>query len=189
MSGIPLCIAGFTGRYQRNLRRYRAGTGQDCAAHGYHDAIRQIGEVSAADHIKVISDDWPHDDPRWPAECDCGSYRFTPDDRWQRNDARIFRLPDGAEFHFWGSFGRFAPPGTMIRADWYDEFSDHPGHIESWLIALPDGGEWITSQRASGGGYWTVTGTPPKITASPSVFHNAPTGWHGFVRDGELVPA
>ena len=75
----------------------------------------------------------------------------------------------------------------MIRAAWYDEFAEVPG--EAWLIALPDGGEWITTQRATDGGHWVVTGTPPDITASPSIFHNAPTGWHGWVRGGELVPA
>ena len=75
----------------------------------------------------------------------------------------------------------------MIRAHWYDEFTEQPG--ESWLIALPDGGEWITTQKASGGGYWTVTGTPPDITATPSVWHNQPAGWHGWVRGGMLEGA
>jgi Family of unknown function (DUF6527) len=73
-----------------------------------------------------------------------------------------------------GSFGSVAPPRDRI---------------ESWLISLPDGGEWITSQRASGGGYWTVTGTVPDITASPSIWHNAPHGWHGWIRDGFLENA
>jgi hypothetical protein len=75
----------------------------------------------------------------------------------------------------------------MIRAAWYDEYAGQPG--ESWIIALPDGGEWITTQKAAGGGFWTVTGTPPAITANPSIWHNAPAGWHGWVRDGELVGA
>ena len=187
MSGIPLRIAEIqAGRYVRQLRRYRRGDSNDCPVHGYHDAIAQIGEVSEA--ADAIGDNWPHDDPRWPQACDCG-YRFVQEDRWQRNDCRIVRLPDGAEFTWWGSFGRTVPPGTMVRADWYDEYAHHPQGVESWLIALPDGGEWITSSKASGGGYWTVTGTPPNITASPSIFHNAPKGWHGFVRNGELVPA
>jgi Family of unknown function (DUF6527) len=75
----------------------------------------------------------------------------------------------------------------MIRATWYDDFTEQPG--ESWLIALPDGGEWITTQKATDGGYWTVTGTPPGITVNPSIFHNAPTGWHGWIRDGQMDPA
>ena len=185
MSGIPLRIAEIQdGRYVRQLRRYRGGDASDCPVHRYHDAMTQIGEVT--DRADAIGDNWPHDDPRWPQACDCG-YTFKADDHWQRNDCRIVRLPDGTEFTWWGSFGSKAPPGTMIRAAWYDKFTEQPG--ESWLISLPDGGEWITTRKATDGGYWTVTGTPPGITASPSIWHNKPKGWHGFVRNGELVSA
>lgn len=60
------------------------------------------------------------------------------------------------------------------------------GHV----IPNPDGTKArITTQQASGGGYWEVSGTPPLITVSPSIWHNAPCGWHGFIRNGELVPA
>jgi hypothetical protein len=185
MTGIPLRIAEHTGRYSRALRRYRTGTVNDCPAGGYHNASVDIGEIT--DPAKAAGDNWPHDDPRWPKTCEACPYEFTPDDHWQRIDRRIYRLPDGTEFALWGSFGHVAPPGTMIRATWYDEYSQRPG--ESWLVSLPDGGEWITTQQATGGGYWEVTGTAPLITVSPSIFHNAPTGWHGFIRDGELVNA
>lgn len=180
---IPLRIAEFTGRYQRSLRRYHSGPHDECPASGYHNASTDIEIVTEQ---SPHGDSWPHDDARWPAQCACG-YAFTDEDRWQLNDDRICRLPDGAEFVFRGSFGHCAPPGTMFRADWYDQYSRHPDGIESWLVALPDGGEWITSQEATGGGYWTVTGTPPMITATPSIAHNAPAGWHGFVTSGELV--
>jgi len=73
----------------------------------------------------------------------------------------------------------------MIRATWYDGHAQRPG--ESWLVILPDGGQWLTTQQASGGGYWDVSGTPPMITVSPSIWNNAPAGWHGWIRDGELV--
>lgn len=59
---------------------------------------------------------------------------------------------------------------------------------DQWqLVILPDDGTWITTQSATGGGYWTVTGTPPAITVTPSIFHNSPHGWHGFITNGELV--
>lgn len=184
---IPLRIAEVVpGRYQRSLRRYRAGTARDCPAHGYHDAAAGIGEVT--DRQDAAGDNWPHDDPRWPAACDCG-YQFTPQDHWQRSDCPIVALPDGSEFSWRGAFGQVAPPGTMIRASWHDECSRHPARIDSWLVALPDGGEWITSQQATGGDWWTVTGTPPLITVSPSIWNRKPGGWHGWIRDGELVPA
>lgn len=187
MTGIPLRIAEPVGRYRRSLRRYAASSESNCPASGYHNASNDIGEVGEPER-EAHGDNWPHDDARWPEACECG-YAFTPGDRWQRNDDRIYRLPDGAEFVFRHSFGKAAPAGTMIRAHWYDEFSGHPDGIESWLISLPDGGEWITSQRSTSGGWWTITGTPPTITVSPSIWHNSPAGWHGWIRDGELLGA
>lgn len=181
-----LQIAQPTGRYQRSLRRYRFAKEEDnqaCPVHGYHNASVDIGAVTEAD---AHGDNWPHDDPRWPTTCECG-YVFEDGDHWQRNDDRIYRLPDGREFIFRGSWGKAAPVGAMARAEWADEWGDNRG--EAWQISLPDGHEWITTQPASGGGYWTVTGTPPNITVSPSIFCNPPNGWHGFIRDGQLVPA
>lgn len=183
MTGIPLRIAEPTGRYRRDLRRYRGKPNGTCAAGGYCDITVTIGEVGDAELHH--GDTWPHDDPRWPAACAACGYLFAPDDAWQRNDNEIYRLPDGSEFAFWGAFGKAAPAGTMIRATWYDEFTEQPG--ESWIVSLPDGGEWITTQKATGGGYWDVHGTPPNITVSPSIWHNSPHGWHGWIRSGELV--
>lgn len=185
MSGIPLRIAEPTGRYRRSLRRYRSSRDGTCPA-GYHNASTDVGEVDEVERAETSGDNWPHDDARWPASCACG-YAFAPEDHWQRHDRPVYRLPDGMEFALRHSFGTVAPPGTMIRIPWYDAYAKQPG--ESWLVALPDGGEWITTQSAKGGGHWTVTGTPPNITASPSIFHNAPTGWHGWIRDGFLEPA
>jgi hypothetical protein len=34
-----------------------------------------------------------------------------------------------------------------------------------------------------------VTGTVPAITVSPSIWFNAPKGWHGWIRDGHLANA
>ena len=60
-------------RFQRQLRRYRRGTENDCPLGGYHNKIVNIGEVT--DRADAIGDNWPHDDPRWPTHCDCG-YEF-----------------------------------------------------------------------------------------------------------------
>jgi hypothetical protein len=179
------------------LRRFTFSTAEgvpECPGWKYgHDAHAIIGEVPEADREAAHGDNWPHDDPAWPPACERCGYQFAESDRWQRNDNRIVALPDGTEFAMHGSFGLCAPPGAMVRASWYDDFAQkefQPGELEeSWLISLPDGGEWITTQKATDGGHWIVTGTPPVITASPSIFHNAPSGWHGFVRDGELVDA
>jgi hypothetical protein len=189
--GIPLRIAEPTGRYMRSLRRFRFSDAdvQRCIASSYCNASVDIGEVT--DPAEAHGDNWPHDDTRWPTTCESCQRLFMPSDQWQRNDNQIYQLSDGTEFVFRHSFGRVAPAGTMIRAAWYDEYTQKQFELgeltESWLIALPDGGEWITTQKATSDGHWVVTGTPPNITATPSIFHNSPTGWHGFVTNGELV--
>lgn len=185
--GIPLRIAEPTGRYERRLRRYTFSPGNACPSGMGHTASAVIGMVGEDEHQPVTGDLHPHDDSRWPGTCEHCGYVFADADQWQLSDKAIYRLPDGSEFTFSRSLGMCAPPGTMIRAWWFDEHAEVPG--ESWLIALPDGGDWCTTQRAAGGGHWTVTGTAPDITATPSVWHNSPSGWHGWVRNGELVPA
>jgi len=188
--GIPLVIAEPTGRCRRDLRRFTFSgrTGVPCSRGPGHDATAVIGEIAEAEASRTHGDNWPHDDPGWPEACEACGYRFQPSDEWQRNDNLLFRLPDGTEFTTWGR-PMDAPPGAMVRAHWYDEYSSHPEGIDSWLIVLPDGGTWITSSKASDGGYWTVTGTAPDLTASPSIWHDAPSGWHGWIRDGQLVDA
>jgi hypothetical protein len=187
--GIPLRIAEPTGRHQRSLRRFVFSNNSDCPS-GYHNASVMIGEISEAE-ADVHGDNWPHDDSRWPSACSCG-YEFVSSDEWQRNDCLIYRLPDGTEFVNWGS-ARDVPPGTMIRVPWFDGHGKTEFQLgelaDAWLIWLPDGGNWITTQAASGGGFWTVMGVPPMIDVSPSIYHNAPSGWHGFIHNGELVPA
>jgi uncharacterized protein DUF6527 len=187
MTGVPLRIAEPTGRYRRSLRRYLYSSEEACPAGGYCNASTDIGDVTDLERARASGDDWPHDDSRWPQACETCGQPFTEAAHWQRNDDRICRLPDGSEFVFKRSLGRCAPAGTMIRIPWYDEHAGDRG--ESWLVALPDGGDWITTQGATGGGYWTVTGTPPDITVSPSIWHNAPDGWHGWIRGGFLEPA
>jgi hypothetical protein len=186
--GIPLQIAEPTGRYRRDLRRftYRDKAPVPCSRDWGHDATVIIGEVAEEEHERVHGDNWPHDDERWPKSCEHCGYEFFEADEWQRNDNMIYRLPDGTEFTTWGSDIGKAPPGSMIRMPWADE---HFGRGESWMVILPDGGTWITTQSATGGGYWEVTGTPPLIDVSPSIFHNQPHGWHGFIQHGELIPA
>lgn len=188
MTSIPLRIAIPTGRCRRDLRRFtfKGKSETPCITYWGHDARIVLGEVLQEESDRIHGDNWPHGDPSWPKVCERCGYEFRPQDEWQRNDNAIYCLPDGVEFTLWGGATE-APPGAMVRADWYDEFSDHPKSIDSWMIVLPDGGTWITSSKATDGGYWEVTGTAPNLTASPSIFHNAPTGWHGWLRNGELV--
>lgn len=101
----------------------------------------------------------------------------------------VDKPPDGAR-----------EPGMM----WRYPPGDEPGR-ECWWIVLPnnrgDGVEisWRTTDRASlpPHGMWDVTGLPSLLTVSPSVdveyWRRDSTRdgsyWHGWIRDGHLVPA
>lgn len=204
--GIPLVIADLTGMYRRDLRRFTWGstrgdgtgdrvcpvrmTGSYPQYPLGHDAWSTVEYITEAQSERVHGDNWPHDDEHWPKQCAHCDYLFDDDDQWQRNDNPMYRRPDGFEFALWGSL-KDVPAGTMMRLPWADEYMSvrHPQHVESWRVQLPDGGEWVTSQAASGGGFWTVTGIAPMIDVSPSIWHNSPNGWHGWIRNGELVDA
>jgi len=99
-------------------------------------------------------------------------------------------------------------PGMMWRCP-----DDDEAGRECWWIILPNTKpvepglpseiSWRTTDRASAPPHemWEVTGTVPAITVSPSIdvecWRTGPDGtpyrdgshWHGWIRDGELVPA
>ena len=133
-------------------------------------------------------DNFDHEDPRWPKACECG-YVFQPDDHWQHNLTRLYvRRDTGAKMTI-----SDAPPGAMWYANWL-------GNIEEYRERSPDGGililktpggDWNIDSKSSNGPGWTRTGTPPKVTANPSIgIGRKPDGswdYHGWLRDGQLI--
>ena len=82
-------------------------------------------------------------------------------------------------------------PGAMWREpDW-----DVDGR-EGWAIVLPNhAGLFYTTMRAPDAEgkriLWDVTGTPPRITVSPSINAGDNPGvgnWHGHINDGVMTP-
>ncbi|HXF71498.1 MAG TPA: hypothetical protein VNO79_02680 [Actinomycetota bacterium] len=171
-----------TGRERLSLRRYSARSkGGPCPGEmGYHDARAVIGE--ARDEGEPIGDTHPHDDPRWPSACACG-YVFAPDDHWQLFREDIYRRADTGEEVTLGE----APPGAMWYADWMGRRGPD-GHCLA--VKLPGGFDWLVDYPAMGTDQpWQRTGTPPDVTASPSI--GVPDGhggyrYHGFLRAGWL---
>jgi hypothetical protein len=83
-------------------------------------------------------------------------------------------------------YGHIAP-GAMWHLDWLKGNPYYTGPDGLALaVALPnDAGQWWIDGPSSQGGNWQRTGTPPKITVTPSV--HVPGKYHGWLRDGVLV--
>jgi Family of unknown function (DUF6527) len=195
-AGTALWIAEATGTCRLALRRFRLrdedGRLRDPGGH-FHDAMVVIDENAASTrgedgHREVRGDRVPHDDPRWPASCLCGE-PFRDDDEWQCPELDWFE-GSGGRFA-WGIGSWDGIPGAMIRAKW----RDIDGRPPAWVVFLPNGTTWCTSDRAAADGnavgpYWEVTGTPPLITVSPSIDDRNPgRPWHGWIRSGEMTLA
>lgn len=192
-----------TGLAYRWLRRHQSG---DCPLqtgvkpeYRYHSALVRIEDGvivrSPEGTIRIVPSEWPRDDPRWPVACGCG-YAFPADAAWQLFYQEAYRGPDGRLYDIHCSelpgVAR-APAGAMWYADWMPHTKGPDGRcLVVRCPALPDGSgvsDWMpdgpsTSNPAPA---WTRTGTPPDVTAHPSIFVSAPHGFHGWLRDGYLV--
>jgi len=123
-------------------------------------------------------------DARWPSTCACG-YAFEPSDHWQVNSFTLYeskQRPGRWTLHD-------APAGAMWDAPW---FKGHDGkHARPdglyIIVRLPEG-DWLVdgpSSNAQGAG-WQRTGTPPFISATPSIGFGKPQRLHGWLRNGVL---
>lgn len=193
MPGIPLFIAEPTGTCRLSLRRFRYRNEPDGHSHDVSVVIDEDAPTSRGrDGWRTVSNDRvPHDDPRWPALCSCGE-QFQADDAWQCPEADWYE--GGGHRFAWGIGSWDGPPGAMIRAPWRDDSPDNG--CPAYVVFLPNGSHWCTREASTMPGsnqlgpQWTVTGTPPNITVSPSIDDRSPSRpWHGWIRDGELIPA
>jgi hypothetical protein len=100
------------------------------------------------------------------------------------SERAIYRRTDTGETFVLGQ----APPGAMYHADWLDDRGPD-GHC--LIVVTPYGPLNVDlgfhyPQR----GYWTRTGTLPKITLRPSIGQGRKDdgGWsfHGWLNDGVL---
>lgn len=178
------------------LRRYSSSEISECPGHGYHQALTEWGVLPQ----QIVNDSWENldgrkpqlDDPHWPTTCAHCDYLFSKEDPYQLFSDHIFKRsgePDVGE-NSWTQ--RKLPAGAMYDAFWMPwkgpdgtcltvvlpnpPDPDHPG-MHYWHI---DGFAGGSDRRA-----WTRTGTPPKVTAMPSI--NAEPHWHGWLKDGYLV--
>jgi hypothetical protein len=132
------------------------------------------------------------DHPLWPKKCDCG-YVFQEDDPWQMFSNSLY---ENKEMGLVCTL-RDAPPGAMWNSWWMADRrqgknpTGEPGKFvgadgKCLTVKTPDG-DWMVDGPANNGSGWTRSGEWPNVTATPSIFMRAPTGYHGFLTDGYLV--
>lgn len=174
-----------------SFRRYKSSeSGPACPLHPgtypYHN-ISAIINLQVEYHSKydgegLIPSDELKTDPRWPVACGCG-YVFAPEDEWQHNFDRLWRMPDGTLID-----PKKAPAGAMWFSPGYEELGDYVGPDgHALMVMLPPGGRasnvWHVDGPARDGGRWTRLGAPPDVTVSPSI---ATSQYHGFLTQGYL---
>ncbi len=141
----------------------------------------------------------------WPVECEKGcGYRFSTEpgptypparvgDTWQVFIQRVYADADGQKWAM-----RDLPPGAMFDAHWMP-WKGPDG--KSLAVILPDNSTWNVDGQASNctrkgepHACWVRHGEPPMVTVdkdgdtcAAGAGSIATSGYHGFLRDGELV--
>lgn len=161
-----------------------------CPLGSYHNASITLRRMPWNENSEGNgADNFDHQDPRWPKACKCG-YAFEPTDQWQHSLTRLYARQDDKEAQM--TLGD-APAGAMWHADWLREFkrfaerATPDGHI---LIVRTPVGDWNIDGPSKNGPGWTRTGTPPNITANPSIAMSDENGkctFHAWMRNGYLV--
>lgn len=76
--------------------------------------------------------------------------------------------------------------GRYLSEEYFQRWYDKRPPL---LVCLPNGTFWcIDSLPAKGESGWDVTGEPPNITVSPSIYNGPgqPNAYHGFLSNGIL---
>lgn len=201
MTDVACFVIEPTRTYSVYARRYVSGiaclaTGTDehdpDRATGIHNAMRLYAIGAGEAPSSGAPDESQRISLIWPTSCAHCDYRFQEGDTWQvLHRTRYARADrDGAEFDL-----EDAPVGAMYRAEWFEVSKAMRGPDgESWVVVLPNGaGPWCMDGPSSDGKHWTRTGTPPKLTVTPSIggHPNGAGGWlyHGWLKDGVLSDA
>lgn len=177
-----------TDQGERFLRRFVASkTSGPCTKKSYHDHEVVIGRVLFPDPDPEVDgtylEGFADDDPRWPTTCSCG-HVFSEEDTRQAHVSRLYKRVDTGELMRLSK----APSGAMWYADWYIVTASRKrGPDGHFLVLRTPGGDWHVDGPSSAGGYWGRSGTPPNVTATPSINITGATKYHGWLKDGKLV--
>ena len=194
MEPIDCFMLEETTLFRESLRRYG---GDGCRGGGCHDALIVINpavDKAGCEHGGSSADDFPHNDPRWPVQCEDCDYVFTDNDQWQHSFHRLYS-GNGMTCTL-----RDAPVGSMYYADWM--WHKGPDGHSLAVVLPPDRHVWLVDSQASNCTMpqdtehrcWCRHGVPPMITVDKSGLTCAAGAgsiqtktWHGFLRNGQLV--
>lgn len=163
------------------LRRYRSSDKEKCPGpFGYCTTgvvIEVIDKVS--NYFRIVPDEMKSD-PRWPKACEHCGYIFQPEDHWQWGDRQLYERSDTKELIELNG----APVGAMWNADWLAGSHKIKSRPDGLILCVKTpGGDWVIDGGSSNGNGWERTGTPPDITANPSIVCGK---YHGWLRNGWL---
>lgn len=192
----PCVLLEPSGRTRRSLRRYAHEDALPCPGPmGYHSVMILLDVVPATGTC-VLEDAYSHDDPRWPKACVCG-YEFGDVDHWQLFQERLYvGAGRGEEMAL-----RDAPIGAMWWAPWNHLSVGRDGRC--LVVRLPGKRDWVVDGEASNctrkgdrsHNCWVRHGEPPNVTVdkdgetcNAGAGSIVVPGWHGFLRNGVLVP-
>lgn len=173
------------------LRRFRYSNKERCPAvdspYSYHNARTFLCDAAyeterdeqyGREFYRELTGLAPDpSDPRWPTACEACGAPFTDEDEHQLFFDIIYRNPEnGMEWPL-----RDLPVGAMYDSRWMADA--HHGEDGKCLTVKIPGGEWMIDHPARDGQPWTRTGTPPRVTARPSILAG---NYHAFLTDGVL---
>lgn len=198
MTSVQCFLIEPTTWYQVWARRYTSSkVGEvSCGAYSHHSAKLLQAVVEPA---PGFSSGPPTENERgvfsWPTQCERCPYVFQDSDVWQRFYEHIYRRQDTGEERGLREF----EAGAMYRATWFEGTEEYPRPDwvgpdgQCWAVRLPvpdhPNWDWVIDGPSTGGGRWTRTGVPPKLTVTPSI-GAGPAGaflYHGFLTDGVLI--
>jgi hypothetical protein len=120
-------------------------------------------------------------------------------------------VPDQPSEHYWHERSYFhpetraivtwskLPPGALVEHPYTHGRPGPDGKM--WILKCPDGFPWMMNAPSQQGGFWTITGSAPDLTATPSIHvsvdrpnnwedpsqgHTTHTLYHGFLNAGWL---
>lgn len=163
-----------------SLRRYSAGE-TTCPGGSYHNGERLLGDLQNGLE--------PAFGPAlWPVHCDSCAYEFTAADirLEQVFKEALYRRSDNSQL----TTVRQAPVGAMWYAPWLTGMRASPVHKDQrgngpHLCLKTPSGDWDIDAPSLNGNGWDRSGTPPAVTANPSILFTG--GYHGWLREGILT--